>query len=99
MAGPMQAEVPREFGKSLRACVCCRLVKTFDQVQRLSWLVISNVAAVPWQLQWQGPPRPEVLQVHGNICAHVSAAARCQHCRQRAIVASQRHQVLHACRR
>lgn len=31
MAGPIQAEVPREFGKSLRACVCCRLVKTFDQ--------------------------------------------------------------------
>lgn len=32
MAGPLQAEVPREFGKSLRACVCCKLVKTFDQV-------------------------------------------------------------------
>jgi hypothetical protein len=33
MAGPLQAEVPREFGKSLRACVCCKLVKTFDQVR------------------------------------------------------------------
>lgn len=29
----MQAEVPREFGKNLRACVCCRLVKTYDQAR------------------------------------------------------------------
>ena len=26
------ADVPREYGKSLCACVPCRLVKTFDQV-------------------------------------------------------------------
>lgn len=40
MAGPLQAEVPREFGKSLRACVCCKLVKTFDQVMRETFAAI-----------------------------------------------------------
>lgn len=31
------AEVPRDFGKSLCACVPCRLIKTFDQVNGMDW--------------------------------------------------------------
>lgn len=29
------AELPTEFGKTLRCCYSCRLVKTFGQVRRL----------------------------------------------------------------
>ena len=33
------ADVPREFGKNLCACIPCRLVKTFDQVGHYLTLV------------------------------------------------------------
>jgi transcription elongation factor SPT4 len=40
--GPKYAQIPTSFGHELRACLRCRLVKTYDQVRTAPSLLAST---------------------------------------------------------